>query len=387
MHLISTIAVIFAAFNCLTAAHPTSSEDFATRSVNTLDDVTIFVPPSTYTIPRTLYARTLLLETDGDETNVLLATWENYSPEPPYFPIYQSTDSGSTWAEISRVTDQVNGWGLRYQPFLYELPSEFGGFPAGTILCAGNSIPADLSATQIDLYASTDKGLTWTFVSHIASGGVAEPVNGDSPVWEPFLMLFEDEMIVYYSDQRDPAHGQKLVHQTSTDLLTWASPVDDVAYDVFDDRPGMTTVALLPNGSYIMTYEFFGAPEASFAVYYRVSDDPTTFDSAPGQVLRATDGTIPTSSPFIVWSPVGGANGILAVSANSDSAVFLNQCLGAPNAWTRVTTPESASYSRNLRVMPDGTLLITGAGVLSGSDNSVTTSSIDLNSVTLASCD
>ncbi|KAH7868933.1 uncharacterized protein C8R40DRAFT_796634 [Lentinula edodes] len=66
----------------------------------------IFVPPSTYyTIPRTLYACTLLLETDRNETDVLLATWEIYSLEPPYFPISQSTDNGSTWIKISRVTD------------------------------------------------------------------------------------------------------------------------------------------------------------------------------------------------------------------------------------------------------------------------------------------
>ncbi|KAJ3788502.1 BNR/Asp-box repeat protein [Lentinula aff. detonsa] len=370
MYLLKVVAASMF-ISCLAFAHPTT-EFLAPRAVSTLDDVTIFTPPSTYSIPRTLYARTLLLKTDGDETDVLLATWENYSPEPPYFPIYQSTDGGSAWTEISRVTDQVNGWGLRYQPFLYELPSQFGGFPAGTILCAGNSIPADLSATQIDLYVSTDKGLTWTFLSHIASGGVAEPVNGDTPVWEPFLMLFGDEMIVYYSDQRDPDHGQKLVHQTSTDLLTWETPVDDVEYDVFDDRPGMTTVALLPNGSYIMTYEFFGAPEASFA-YLDKSSEQQMEQYQP--------------APYIVWSPVGGTNGILAVSANSDSAVFLNQCLGAPNAWTRVATPESASYSRNLRALPDGILLITGAGVLSGTDNSVTTTSIDLSSVTLASCD
>ncbi|KAF9078796.1 BNR/Asp-box repeat protein [Rhodocollybia butyracea] len=358
-----------------------------TRAADKLiNNVTIFDPPSFYSIPRTLYARTVLLETDGDEKNVLLATWENYSPEPPYFPIHRSTDGGSTWEEISRVTDQVNGWGLRYQPFLYELPSAFAGFAAGTILCAGNSIPADLSATQIDLYASTDKGLTWSFVSHIASGGVAEPINGDTPVWEPFLMLFEDEMIVFYSDQRDPNFGQKLVHQTSADLLTWGAVVNDVAVDVFDDRPGMTTVTLMPNGSYIMTYEFFGAPEAAFAAYYRISDDPTKFDSAPGQVIRATDGTVPTSSPYITWSPVGGPNGTLAVNAASDTDVYLNRCLGAPNSWTRVSTPESASYTRNLRVLPDGTLLITGGGVLSGSDNSVTTSSMDLSSVTVAAC-
>lgn len=114
---------------------------------------TIYTPPSSYKIPRVLYARTLLT---SDKT--LLATWEDYGPEPPYFPIYESKDNGHTWSEIGRVKDQKFGWGLRYQPFLYELPEEFGGFPEGTILCAGSAIPVDLSVTQLELYASTDKG-------------------------------------------------------------------------------------------------------------------------------------------------------------------------------------------------------------------------------------
>jgi hypothetical protein len=69
--------------------------------------------------------------------------------------------------------DTVNGWGLRYQPHFILLDQALGGYPAGTILLAGNSIPADLSKTQLDLYASTDNGATWKFVSHIANGGVA----------------------------------------------------------------------------------------------------------------------------------------------------------------------------------------------------------------------
>ncbi|KAF5389645.1 hypothetical protein D9757_004137 [Collybiopsis confluens] len=85
-------------------SHPTN-EAFPARTDELLTNVTIFKPPSTYKIPRTLYARTLLLE-----SNVLLATWENYSPEPPYFPIFRSTNGGSTWTEFSRVNDLVNGW-------------------------------------------------------------------------------------------------------------------------------------------------------------------------------------------------------------------------------------------------------------------------------------
>lgn len=119
----------------------------------TLPLTTIYSPPSSYKIPRVLYARTLLTS-----HNALLATWEDYGPEPPFFPIFESKDEGLTWSEIGRVKDQKNGWGLRYQPFLYELHEEYGGFSAGTILCAGSAIPADLSVTQLELYASTDKG-------------------------------------------------------------------------------------------------------------------------------------------------------------------------------------------------------------------------------------
>jgi len=157
----------------------------AAAQYTTFSNRVIFTPASNFTDPRVLYARTVELS-DG----TLLATWENYSPEPPivYFPIYESTDHGASWHEISRVRDTVNGWGLRYQPFLFELPQAVGKFPAGTIVLSGNSIPTNLSKTQIDVYVSQDKGRTWEFVSHVAAGGVARPVNSESPVWEPFML-------------------------------------------------------------------------------------------------------------------------------------------------------------------------------------------------------
>lgn len=136
-----------------------------------LQNVTIFDPPENYTVPRTLYARTLLLNQNCQTDNVILATWENYlptenntqtcpenCPENPYMPIYQSLDGGQTWSERAKVYDQVNGWGLRYQPDLYELAEPVGNYSAGTLLLAANSIPADLSETKIDIYASTDVG-------------------------------------------------------------------------------------------------------------------------------------------------------------------------------------------------------------------------------------
>ena len=331
-------------------------------------NVTVFVPPADYNDPRTLYARTAQLP-NGD----ILATWENYSPEPPlvYFPIYLSQDGGESWKPISKVEDQVNGFGLRYQPFLYVLPKPFGGFSAGTVLLAGNSIPTLLNSTHIDLYASTDSGHTWSFVSHIAAGGEALPNNGLTPVWEPFLMLYNNQMVCFYSDQRDPAHGQKLVHQVSSDLKTWQSPVDDVAYAEYTARPGMTTVSHLPNGSYIMTYEYGTALNPAFQpygfpAYYRISDSPLTFNSATGYPVISQDGTQPQSSPYNVWSPVGGKDGSIIVSTGTHTEVFVNTELGAPGAWEKVATPEGVSYTRHLRVLKqnENHLLVMGAGIL-----------------------
>lgn len=53
----------------------------------------------------------------------------------------------------------------------------------------------------------------------------------------------KSEVICYYSDQRDKAHGQKLSHQTSSDLYEWSAVVDDVAESTYSDRPGMSTVS------------------------------------------------------------------------------------------------------------------------------------------------
>ncbi|KUJ14632.1 glycoside hydrolase family 93 protein [Mollisia scopiformis] len=349
---------------------------------STFTNVTVFVPPSNYTDPQVLYARTVELE-----GGVLLATWENYSPEPPpvYFPIFKSVNGGETWKEISKVQDQVNGWGLRYQPFLYELPTRVGKYPAGTVLLAGNSIPTDLNFTKIDVYASCDKGYTWEFVSHVASGGAAIPDNGIPAIWEPFLMWYEGQMVIYYSDQRDPLHGQKLVHQTSKDLLTWDAPVDDVAYPTYTDRPGMTTVTKLPNGKFMMTYEYGGGPTVvadgyEFPVYYRINENPLDFNNSVGLPLVSNDGTQPISSPYITWSPIGGVNGTIIVSCGSLMPVFTNQDLGAEGSWKTVPTPEGVSYTRHLRVLqnPDH-LLIMGAGHLPPSTtNKVTVSVIDL---------
>ncbi|KAG5660165.1 hypothetical protein KAF25_003687 [Fusarium avenaceum] len=345
---------------------------------STFSNNVIFSPPSNagWTDPRVLYARAIQLS-DGS----LLSTWENYSPEPPlvYFPIYRSTDGGVKWTQVGKVQDTVNNWGLRYQPDLYELPKAIGNFPAGTILCTGNSIPTDLSKTKIDVYASTDKGKTWKFASSIASGGEARPNNGLTPVWEPHMMVYKDKLVCYYADQRDPKHGQKLSHQTTSDLLSWSALVNDVADSNYNNRPGMPGIQLLPNGQYIFVYETCGPPGCR--IFYRLTSDPLNILAAKEIALVSNKGTRPVSSPTVVWTSAGGANGSIIVSAGSQSQIFVNKNLGAEGSWVEFATPQPNAYTRGLMTYKEdpNLLLIIGGGWLPpSSTNSVSLSVIDL---------
>ncbi|KAI9361264.1 hypothetical protein DFJ73DRAFT_814595 [Zopfochytrium polystomum] len=349
---------------------------------------TIYTPPSNYTADRTLYARSLMLTVD-DPIGTLLATWENYSPAadgPVYFPIYRSTDHGYSWTQLSIVTDQANGWGLRYQPILYELKRSFAGFPAGTVLLAGNSIPTDLSKTQLDLYASTGQGIDVAVpLAHCSLEARRSPTTGKHLCGNRSCCFrtTRNQLIVYYSDQRDPKYGQKIVHQTSTDLKSWGPVVDDVVSSVYAERPGMPVVALLPNGQYIMTYEHGGAPEANFAVRFKLSADPLAFGSVGWTTMRLTDNSVPTSSPYVIWTPAGsgaGTNGTIVATAYSSSDLFLNKNLGS-GPWTRLSTASPSAYSRHIAAgFKAKDIVVMGAGRLGeGPTNKVTVTARDVN--------
>ncbi|MET9793495.1 RICIN domain-containing protein [Streptomyces canus] len=170
------------------------------------------------------------------------------------------------------------------------------------------------------------------------------------------------------------------MHQVTTDLHTWGPVVDDVAMPTYSQRPGMPTVAKLPNGNYVMTYEYGGSPSGNFAVYYKISADPEAFDSVTGIPLRSTDGVVPTSTPYITWLPTGGPNGTLVVGAYSTSDLFLNTQNGAANTWTRISSNVAGGYSRGMVPLPDGHSLLVLSGGNGGPNlsNPVTYSTIDL---------
>lgn len=330
------------------------------------------MPKQEATSWRTLYGRTLQLPDLS-----LLLSWEDYDPDATltYFPIYKSNDGGATYEPFSRVEDQVNGWGNWYQPFLFSLPTDFGGYPMGTILLAGVSTPRNLSEAYIDLYASTNQGQDWEFVSHIVYGpGPETTTQGDKAVWEPFLMMYEGQLICYYSSQADPKYNQKLSHKTTNDLREWSEEVDDVVKDDLEQRPGMATVAYSPiSKKYVMTFEFCGL-DGGCPVHHKASQDPLQFSAAPDYPLIPGDsGLNPSGGPYVIWTSEPGKEneGIFIANGNSREEVFVNTDALDPNGWKPVDVGQWSAYSRELRIIqtPDESasggkqkLLITNGG-------------------------
>ncbi|KAH7075740.1 hypothetical protein BKA63DRAFT_413624 [Paraphoma chrysanthemicola] len=341
--LATTFAITALAFSTTRAAAPAAWTNF--------NDNGVFYPDQAATSWRTLYGRTLQLPDKS-----LLLSWEDYDPKAAmtYFPIYKSTDGGATFQNFSRVNDQINGWGNWYQPFLYTLPQAFGGYPAGTILLAGVSTPRSLAQAYIDLYASTNQGTDWQFVSHIVYGPGPETIaRGDKAVWEPFLLLYQGQLICYYSTQVDPNHNQKLAHKTTTDLRNWSNEVNDVAKTDTNARPGMATVAYSPiSKKYVMTFEFCGGPLTSGCpVYYKVTNNPLNFDSAIEQPIIPNDGNLnPNGSPFVIYVSKG-ATGIFIANGNSREEIFVNTDAVDPNGWKPVDVGQWSAYSRELRII------------------------------------
>jgi hypothetical protein len=190
-------------------------------------------------------------------------------------------------------------------------------------------------------------------------------------------------LICYYADQRDPKYGQKLSHQTTTDLRSWSSVTDDV-HDTnnYSARPGMPVIALLPNRQYIFVFEVCGTDGCR--VHYRLTSNPLNVLSAPDYALRSDRGTRPVSSPYVVWTSAGGPNGSIIVSGGNSDAIFVNKNLGDQNSWVEYKTPQPRAYTRALMVFKEDPyyLAIMGAGWLPpSSTNQVSLSVINLRTL------
>jgi hypothetical protein len=341
-------------------------------------------------------------------------------------PIYSSDDYGTTWQPLSqlkapaylsrdpRYAKYTSNW---TNPYLYVLPQDVGSMKAGTLLLASvvsgedyfykehkaadpNWVPSndgDRKDLAIALFSSTDDGVTWKVAGVIATGGwqggsagaIGQNVANANvykqvdPLWEPYLMVYGDKLVCYYSDENDDvgfdpvtgvakvdpdngtatdSHGQILVHKTWNGRgAAWSDPVVDIPgmtqsmgggkTEIGGGRPGMTNVVRTTDGKWLITYEYWGG---GANVRYKISDDPLTFYADgdpdgiditalpvdPGSRALATGG-----SPVTIRLP----DGRLVYNAAGSGDVWVNESGRSDGVWKEYQTPLGSGYSRNLQ--------------------------------------
>ncbi|MCX5243372.1 RICIN domain-containing protein [Streptomyces prunicolor] len=364
-------------------------------------------------------------------------------------PLYKSDDNGTTWQHLSDVkapayassnpaySSYVSNW---TNPYLYVLPQAVGNLASGTLLMAtvvsgddynyldqkaANSSytpthDGDRSNTAIALYSSTDSGATWNVVNVITTGSwsnganypaTANTYHQNDPVWEPYLMVYNNQLVAYYSDENDytgydsstgvptldpnnnttsdPA-TQILAHRTWDGVSSsWSSAVVDVSgttvtnssgySEIGGGRPGMTNVVQTSDGKWMMTYEYWGGGDN---VRYKIASDPLHFYSVGGTAgtgvtsLSVTSGSSALSrggSPVLMRMP----NGRILFNAAGSGDVWTNAGGSSTGAWTQQHTTMPSSYSRSLTYIPN-----TGRVEIVGGTTTISYADIDFGNST-----
>ncbi|MBU3065353.1 hypothetical protein KO481_27970 [Nocardia sp. NEAU-G5] len=251
--------------------------------------------------------------------------------------ILASTDGGKTFQQRATIVDPVTTDVTARRlccSSLMELPLAVGTLPEGTLLWADTTYFDILNVVrhvEQRLWASTDHGFHWQYVSSIESADTFFSLADWGPrlpaAWEPSLSVAGDgELVAYYSDETDSlAHSQKLVQVRSPDAIHWVDKADTVVSDVPDVRPGMANAIQLPDGSYFMTYEICNTDMIHpCLIYFRRSADGWNYGDPRflGTMVRTAAGNGYTQhTPYPVWSPTPAPHGTILLSGQMQSNI------------------------------------------------------------------
>lgn len=142
--------------------------------VDTFSNATVYQPEDDshhLTSPRT----------ENLPNNTVLAAWSDSAQTQGTLQVYRSTNNGFSWYSYGTTKSTVSGRKL-LEPHLLFIGGEWDGESNVTYL-AVNAV--DAKSTNIELYASYDKGVTFEFVHRVAEGGAV----GAKSVGEPHLLF------------------------------------------------------------------------------------------------------------------------------------------------------------------------------------------------------
>lgn len=312
------------------------------------------------------YARLIQLGASSDLSKLgsLLTLYSvNDDGTRSHFEIRRSVDQGATWSTISTIYSPSSNFGI-YTGTLFELPRASGNLPAGALLAAGTAWngPAQAWGTfRVQTFVSLDYGVTWA-----SQGDCVSKVGGSTAVgtgiWEPeFALLDDGRLACYYSDENPQAQpNQVLAMSTSTDGgATWGNHHHVVALSNSGARPGMPIVRRLPNGTFGLALEYCdtmgGTSDQTCRVYFKTSPDGDTWTvNSLGTLVSTADGRQLLHTPGLAWTPVGGPNGTILITGQrvvtgsdgpttmvvpeSGRVLFANTNLGV-GSWSEVSSP------------------------------------------------
>lgn len=119
--------------------------------------------------------------TENMPNNTILAVWNDPAQLKSTLSLYQSKNNGFSWFSYGTAKSKVSGRKL-LEPHLLFVEGSWSGDTNLTLL-AVNAV--DAKSTNIEIYASYDKGVTFEFVHRVAEGGAV----GAKSVGEPHLLL------------------------------------------------------------------------------------------------------------------------------------------------------------------------------------------------------
>ncbi|KAF2825160.1 hypothetical protein CC86DRAFT_325055 [Ophiobolus disseminans] len=341
--------------------------------VDTFANATMYQPDDTahhLTSPRT----------ENMPNNTVLAVWNDLEQINSTLPIYRSTNNGFSWYAHGTAKSKVAGRRL-LEPHLLLAEGSFSGDTNMTLL-AVNAV--DAKSTNIELYASWDQGVTFEFVHCVAEGGAV----GAKAVGEPHLLLHDKRLTVYYSDQRDGQHAQKISQQSAADMWDgWGTAIDVAASSTLSDQQGMASVAKLPNKQYLIAFESSpsnGTNSASIT-NFKITASPENAATERIRDIVSTTGVKPQGASFVTWSLIGGANGTIILSDSVTNSIFVNQALGE-GPWKVVATTAGRALGREVRAPANDrrALRITGGSEGKTTSADILVSSMDLEKALLA---
>ncbi len=219
-----------------------------------------------------------------------------------YLRIQQSFDYGRTWSVLSNVAEDGrtldNG--------------ELALRPNGEILLTMRSLIPNLSY-RLPVYVSHNRGASWSYRSNIdtSEGTVAQLGRG---LWEPdFQGLDDGRLVVTYSNEKHTGYSQLISARVSTDDgRTWSAETWAVSQPGGGDlRPGMSQIARMANGQYILVYEVVNLGNAD--VHSKISDDGVSWPAGIGTRIPCQH-----CGPFVMSLP----NGVLLISSCQNEISF-----------------------------------------------------------------